>query len=62
MTLNKSPAFILKTHWAPTDQDDFTLNFHYYDATADMPGGLTQKSRLAVPCHGLNLPILMILF
>jgi Fe(3+) dicitrate transport protein len=34
---------ILKTHWAPTDQDDFSLNFHYYDASADMPGGLTQK-------------------
>ena len=33
---------LLKTHWAPTDQDDFSLNFHYYDATADMPGGLTQ--------------------
>ncbi|SEM69394.1 Fe(3+) dicitrate transport protein [Pseudomonas sp. ok272] len=24
---------ILKTHWAPTDVDDFSLNFHYYDAT-----------------------------
>jgi Fe(3+) dicitrate transport protein len=34
---------ILKTHWAPTEQDDFSLNFHYYDASADMPGGLTQK-------------------
>ncbi|WP_426619627.1 TonB-dependent siderophore receptor [Pseudomonas rustica] len=34
---------LLKTHWAPTDQDDFSLNFHYYDASADMPGGLTQK-------------------
>ncbi|VVO64828.1 Fe(3+) dicitrate transport protein FecA [Pseudomonas fluorescens] len=34
---------ILKTYWAPTDQDDFSLNFHYYDASADMPGGLTQK-------------------
>lgn len=34
---------ILKTHWAPTDFDDFSLNFHYYDAEADMPGGLTQK-------------------
>ena len=34
---------LLKTHWAPTEQDDFSLNFHYYDATADMPGGLTQK-------------------
>ncbi|MGJ7517868.1 TonB-dependent siderophore receptor [Pseudomonas baetica] len=33
---------ILKTHWAPTDVDDFSLNFHYYDASADMPGGLTQ--------------------
>jgi len=34
---------LLKTHWAPTDQDDFSLNFHYYDASADMPGGLTQR-------------------
>nr|WP_306218954.1 TonB-dependent receptor [Pseudomonas sp. Pse1] len=34
---------ILKTHWAPTDVDDFSLNFHYYDAKADMPGGLTQQ-------------------
>lgn len=40
---------ILKTHWAPTDQDDFTLNFHYYDARADMPGGLTQKQYDADP-------------
>jgi Fe(3+) dicitrate transport protein len=24
---------MLKTHWAPTDYDDFSLNFHYYDAT-----------------------------
>ncbi|MCU7647571.1 TonB-dependent siderophore receptor [Pseudomonas piscis] len=40
---------ILKTHWAPTDQDDFSLNLHYYDATADMPGGLTQKQYDAHP-------------
>lgn len=40
---------ILKTHWAPTDQDDFSLNFHYYDASADMPGGLTQKQYDADP-------------
>ncbi|CAD5109962.1 TonB-dependent siderophore receptor [Zestomonas carbonaria] len=33
---------LLKTHWAPTEQDDISLNFHYYDASADMPGGLTQ--------------------
>lgn len=33
---------ILKTHWAPTDSDEFWLNFHYYDGRADMPGGLTQ--------------------
>ncbi|WP_228723631.1 TonB-dependent siderophore receptor [Pseudomonas tohonis] len=33
---------LLKTHWAPTEQDDLSLNFHYYDASADMPGGLTQ--------------------
>ncbi|WP_150805444.1 TonB-dependent receptor [Pseudomonas fluorescens] len=40
---------ILKTHWAPTDQDDFSLNFHYYDASADMPGGLTQAQFDADP-------------
>lgn len=40
---------ILKTHWAPTDQDDFSLNFHYYDASADMPGGLTQQQFDADP-------------
>ncbi|AZD68242.1 Fe(3+) dicitrate transport protein [Pseudomonas chlororaphis] len=40
---------ILKTHWAPTNQDDFSLNFHYYDAKADMPGGLTQKQYDADP-------------
>ncbi len=35
---------IFKTHWAPTDQDVISsLNFHYHDASADMPGGLTQK-------------------
>jgi Fe(3+) dicitrate transport protein len=33
---------MLKTHWAPTDVDEFWLNFHYYDGRADMPGGLTQ--------------------
>ncbi|MCW2268025.1 TonB-dependent siderophore receptor [Pseudomonas sp. JUb96] len=33
---------LLKTHWAVTDSDEFWLNFHYYDAKADMPGGLTQ--------------------
>ncbi|MFB4392604.1 MULTISPECIES: TonB-dependent siderophore receptor [unclassified Pseudomonas] len=33
---------LLKTHWAPTDRDEFWLNFHYYDGRADMPGGLTQ--------------------
>lgn len=40
---------ILKTHWAPTDVDDFSLNFHYYDAKADMPGGLTQAQYDADP-------------
>ncbi len=33
---------MLKTHWAPTEVDEFWLNFHYYDGRADMPGGLTQ--------------------
>lgn len=33
---------LFKTHWALTDSDELSLNFHYYDARADMPGGLTQ--------------------
>lgn len=45
---------ILKTHWAPTDQDDFSLNFHYYDASADMPGGLTQKQFDANPYQSVR--------
>lgn len=28
---------ILKTHWAPTDVDEFWLNFHYYDGRATCP-------------------------
>lgn len=34
---------LLKTHWALTDSDELAVNFHYYDADADMPGGLTQR-------------------
>ena len=45
---------IFKTHWAPTDQDDFSLNFHYYDASADMPGGLTQKQFDANPYQSVR--------
>lgn len=45
---------ILKTHWAPTDVDDFSLNFHYYDAKADMPGGLTQKQYDADPYQSVR--------
>lgn len=45
---------ILKTHWAPTDVDDFTLNFHYYDAKADMPGGLTQAQYDADPYQSVR--------
>ena len=33
---------LLKTHWDLTEQDELSLNFHYYDGKADMPGGLTQ--------------------
>ncbi|WP_166360707.1 TonB-dependent siderophore receptor [Pseudomonas akapageensis] len=40
---------LLKTHWALTESDDLSLNFHYYDATADMPGGLTQAQYDADP-------------
>ncbi len=29
-------------HWQLTDSDQLAANFHYYDAYADMPGGLTQ--------------------
>ncbi|QXH60319.1 TonB-dependent siderophore receptor [Pseudomonas azerbaijanorientalis] len=45
---------ILKTHWAPTDVDDFSLNFHYYDAKADMPGGLTQAQYDADPFQSVR--------
>jgi len=40
---------LLKTHWALTDVDDLSVNFHYYDAKADMPGGLTQAQYDANP-------------
>ena len=40
---------LFKTHWAPTDQDELWLNFHYYDGSADMPGGLTQAQYDADP-------------
>ena len=40
---------LLKTHWALTDEDDLSVNFHYYDAKADMPGGLTQAQFDANP-------------
>lgn len=33
---------LLKTHWQLSDSDQLAANFHYYDAYADMPGGLTQ--------------------
>ena len=45
---------ILKTHWAPTDVDDFSLNFHYYDAKADMPGGLNQAQYDADPFQSVR--------
>lgn len=40
---------LLKTHWALTEEDDLSVNFHYYDAKADMPGGLTQRQFDANP-------------
>ncbi|HDS1058499.1 TonB-dependent receptor [Pseudomonas putida] len=45
---------ILKTHWAPTDVDEFWLNFHYYDGRADMPGGLTQAQYDSNPYQSLR--------
>jgi len=33
--------FMLKTKYAFTDRDELDANFHYYTATAGMPGGLT---------------------
>jgi len=45
---------LLKTQWAPTDVDYFALNFHYYDATADMPGGLTQAQYDADPFQSVR--------
>ncbi|MGV8333925.1 hypothetical protein ACV339_31620, partial [Pseudomonas aeruginosa] len=32
---------LLKTHLQLTDSDQLAANFHYYDAYADMPVGLT---------------------
>jgi Fe(3+) dicitrate transport protein len=34
--------FMLKTKYRFTDKDELTGNFHYYNASAGMPGGLTQ--------------------
>ncbi|VVO47224.1 TonB-dependent siderophore receptor [Pseudomonas fluorescens] len=45
---------LLKTQWAPTDVDYFSLNFHYYDANADMPGGLTQQQYDADPFQSVR--------
>jgi len=45
---------LLKTHWAPTDSDEFWLNFHYYDGRADMPGGLTQAQYDSNPYQSLR--------
>lgn len=45
---------LLKTHWAVTENDDLSLNFHYYDASADMPGGLTQKQYDANPYQSVR--------
>jgi Fe(3+) dicitrate transport protein len=45
---------LLKTHWAPTDVDEFWLNFHYYDGRADMPGGLTQAQYDSNPYQSLR--------
>ena len=33
--------FMLKTKYSLTEHDELTANFHYYDASAGMPGGLT---------------------
>lgn len=46
---NDIDDLLLKTHWALTDEDDLSVNFHYYDAKADMPGGLTQAQFDANP-------------
>ncbi|MBF6639191.1 TonB-dependent siderophore receptor [Rouxiella silvae] len=35
--------FMLKTRYAITDHDELLANFHYYDATSGMPGGLSAK-------------------
>ncbi|MDF0730288.1 TonB-dependent siderophore receptor [Pseudomonas entomophila] len=45
---------LLKTHWAPTESDEFWLNFHYYDGRADMPGGLTQAQYDSDPYQSLR--------
>jgi len=40
---------LLKTRYKLSAQDELTANLHYYDATADMPGGLTPKEFAANP-------------
>ncbi|WP_409034641.1 TonB-dependent siderophore receptor [Raoultella ornithinolytica] len=35
--------FMLKTRYRFTPQDELTGNFHYYNASAGMPGGLTKE-------------------
>jgi Fe(3+) dicitrate transport protein len=45
---------LFKTHWALTDSDDLSINFHYYDAKADMPGGLTQAQYNANPYQSVR--------
>lgn len=51
---NDIEDILLKTHWALTEQDELSLNFHYYDAKADMPGGLTQKQYDADPYQSVR--------
>lgn len=34
---------MLKTRYRFTPQDELTGNFHYYNASAGMPGGLTKE-------------------
>lgn len=41
--------FMLKTKYAFTERDELQANFHYYDAKAGMPGGLTSAQYAANP-------------
>lgn len=46
--------FMLKTRYDFTDKDQLTANFHYYNASAGMPGGLTAAQYKANPFQSVR--------